>query len=60
MTTEALTELVVSLSPEEQAAVVEFIRFCRGEKDQKGKSPILAAINEFIDRHPELLRRLAQ
>lgn len=60
MTTEALTELVASLSPEEQAAVVDFIRFFRGQKDRRNPSPFLSAIDEFIAEHPELLRRLAE
>jgi hypothetical protein len=58
MTTQSLTELVASLSPEEQAAVADFIRFLHGEKDQP--SPFLSAIDEFMTQHPELLRRLAE
>jgi hypothetical protein len=57
MTTEALAELVASLSPEKQAAVVEFIRL-HGEQDQP--SLFLSAIDEFIGQHPELLSRLAE
>jgi hypothetical protein len=54
MMTQALTELVASLSPEEQAAVVDFIRFFRGERQQPDPSPFLSAIDEFMAQHPEL------
>ena len=60
MTTKSLTELVDSLSPEEQAVVVDFIRFFRGQREQPNPSPFLSAIDEFMAEHPELLRRLAE
>lgn len=60
MTPENLPELVSQLSPEEKAAVREFIEFLRHRKDQPPRTPFLAAIEEFIAEHPELLRRLAQ
>ena len=56
MKPEDLTNLVTQLSPEEQAAVKEFIVFLKARKEP----PFLAAVDEFIAAHPELLRRLAQ
>jgi hypothetical protein len=56
MSAEELTRLVTQLSPEEQSVVKEFIVFLKGRKG----SPFLAAIEEFVAAHPELLRRLAQ
>ncbi len=58
MKTEKLTELVAQLTTDEQAAVRQFIQFIKGRKENA--SPFLAAIEEFIAEHPELLRRLAQ
>jgi hypothetical protein len=60
MKTESLPEIVAQLSPEEQAAVREFIDFLRGRKSASGHTPFLAAVDEFIAAHAELLRRLAQ
>jgi hypothetical protein len=60
MTPEDLSQLVSQLSPAEQSAVKEFIAFL---KERRGKAPetaFLAAIDEFIADHPELLRRLSQ
>jgi hypothetical protein len=48
-----LADAIGSLTPEQQQFVRQFIEFL------KGKGPSLA-VDEFIDRHPELLRRLAQ
>ena len=51
--------MVDSLTSEEQAAVREFIEFLKsGSAQQDGR--FRAAIDEFMDQHPELLRRLAQ
>lgn len=59
MAADGLIEIVDKLTAEEQAAVREFIEFLRhGTRRQQG--PFLKAIDEFIDEHPELLRRLAQ
>lgn len=52
-------EMVNALTPEEQAAVREFVEFLR-QRDERASSPFLSAAQEFIDQHPELLRRLAQ
>jgi len=56
MAAENLTDLINSLTPDEQRFVKQFVEFLR----QKGSSPFLSAVDEFIDEHPELLRRLAQ
>jgi hypothetical protein len=57
---ENLTEMVSQLSQEEQAAVREFIEFIRRNKSPQAGTPFLAAVEEFITAHPELLRRLAE
>jgi len=54
-----IATLIDSLTPQEQEAVREFIRFLKA-KGEPPQSPFLAAVDEFIDRHPELLRRFAQ
>jgi hypothetical protein len=59
MPAEKLTDIVESLSPEEQTAVREFIGFLRQRAPQQD-SAFRSAVDEFMDRHPELLRRLAQ
>ena len=59
MAAENITDLVNSLTPTEQDAVREFIHFLKLEA-QTPASPFLTAVDEFIDRHPELLRRLTQ
>jgi len=60
MSSENLTELVSQLSPDEKAAVREFIEFMKRRKNEAELSPFLAAVEEFMAEHPELLRRLAQ
>ncbi|HLK68521.1 MAG TPA: hypothetical protein VKU19_34045 [Bryobacteraceae bacterium] len=59
MAAESLANLIDSLTPHEQEAVREFIRFLK-LKEKPPESPFLAAVDEFIGQHPELLRRLAQ
>ena len=59
MAAENVADLVRSLTPVEQEAVCEFIRFLRNRNEAQ-PSPFLAAVNEFIEEHPELLRRLEQ
>jgi hypothetical protein len=59
MAAESITDLVNSLTPNEKDAVREFIQFLKA-KGRPESSPFLAAVDEFIDQHPELLRRLAQ
>jgi hypothetical protein len=59
MAVENIANLIDSLTPQEQDAVREFILFLKA-KTKPPQSPFLAAVDEFIDQHPELLRRLAQ
>ena len=59
MAVENLAEVINSLTPEEQESVRQFIEFLK-HKESSPSSPFLAAVDEFIDQHPELLRRLAQ
>ena len=54
--TRPLREVIEALTPEEQAAVREFVEFLKNKKP----APFLAAIDEFMDQHPDLLRRLAK
>jgi hypothetical protein len=57
MAVENLADVISSLTPEEQESVKQFVEFLK----RKGKpSPFLTAVDEFVDQHPELLRRLAQ
>jgi len=60
MKSERLTAIVSQLSAEEQAVVREFIKYLRSRRTAPAASPFLAAVDEFIVAHPELLRRLAQ
>ena len=59
---ERLTELLASLSPEQQYAVEAFIRYLQEqEKEPSGPgADVRAAVDDFIREHSELLRRLAQ
>ena len=57
MRSENLADVVNSLTPEQQAAVREFIDFL---KARPSEDRFRAAVSEFLDEHPELLRRLAQ
>jgi hypothetical protein len=59
MAVENLADAIRSLTPEEQESVKQFIEFLK-RKGSSPSSPFLAAVDEFIDQHPELLRRLAQ
>jgi len=52
-----LTELVNQLTPKEQTAVREFIEFL---KSRRHHGAFLSAVDEFMEKHPDLLRRLAQ
>ena len=59
MAAQDLADVIGSLTPEEQESVREFVAFLK----RKGSSPpssFLAAVDEFVDQHPELLHRLAQ
>ncbi len=59
MAAENLADVIGLLTPEEQESVKQFIDFLKA-KGAPPSSPFLAAVDEFIDQHPELLRRLAQ
>lgn len=56
MPQENLAEIVNALTPQQQAAVREFVEFLK--RTTAPQSPFFSAINEFLDEHPELLRRL--
>ena len=57
-----IAEAIASLTPEQQESVMLFVEFLKN----KGSSPasestlFLNAVDQFIEQHPELLRRLAQ
>jgi hypothetical protein len=59
MAAKTLADVISSLTPEEQESVKQFVEFLK-LKGSPPSSPFLAAVDEFIDQHPELLRRLAQ
>jgi hypothetical protein len=59
MSAQELTAIVDSLTSEEQAAVREFIEFLKSGSSQQDRR-FRSTIDEFMDQHPELLRRLAQ
>ena len=59
MRTKSLPELVSSLNPEEQAVVRQFIEFLKRESAPPHSS-FLTAIDEFTERHAELLERLSR
>ena len=57
MTAQDLAAVISSLTPEEQKSVRDFVEFLKQRSAET--SPFLAAVDEFIDQHPELLHRLA-
>jgi hypothetical protein len=59
MTAGNLVDVISSLTPDEQECVRLFVEFLR-RKSLSPPSPFLAAVDEFVEQHPELLRRLAQ
>ncbi|MDQ2947354.1 MAG: hypothetical protein M3Y27_15715 [Acidobacteriota bacterium] len=59
MATENLADAIQCLTPEQQDSVRQFVEFLK-RKESSAASPFLTAVDEFIDTHPELLRRLAQ
>jgi hypothetical protein len=59
MASENLAEVISSMTPEERESVRLFVEFLK-RRDSVPSSPFLAAVDEFVDQHPELLRRLAQ
>ncbi len=56
MTPQDLSTIIAKLTPEERAAVEEFIRFLQ----KKPELAFQSAVDSFVREHPELLRRLAQ
>jgi len=59
MAAENLADVISSLTPEEQESVKQFVEFLR-RKPSPASSPFLAAVDEFIEQHSDLLHRLAQ
>jgi len=59
MAAENLADLINTLTPEQQESVKQFVDFLKRREPAQGSS-FLAAVDEFIDQHPELLRRLGQ
>jgi hypothetical protein len=59
MAAENLADIISSLTPAEQESVKQFVEFLKRDRPTPPTS-FLAAVDEFIDQHPELLRRLAQ
>lgn len=61
MASQDLATLIAKLSPEERAAVEEFIHFLQDNKKKpKPAMTFQSALDSFVREHPELLRRLAQ
>jgi hypothetical protein len=56
---ETLTDVIRSLTPQEQESVQKFVEFLK-RRGSSSSSPFLNAVDEFIGEHPELLRRLAK
>ena len=54
-----LVDAIRLLTPEEQESVRLFVEFLK-RKGSAPSSPFLAAVDDFVEQHPELLRRLAQ
>ena len=59
MAAEKLADLINTLTLEEQESVKQFVDFLK-RRESSRRLPFLAAVDEFIDQHPELLRRLAE
>ncbi|MGA2098598.1 MAG: hypothetical protein ABSH39_20070 [Candidatus Acidiferrum sp.] len=58
MSPQDLLNLISSLSREPQQAVEKFVRILK--KEQAAGMSFRDALDEFVGKHPELLRRLAQ
>lgn len=58
MVAKDLVEIIGSLTPDQQESVRQFVEYLKDRGTCS--SPFLTAVDEFIDQHPELLRRLAQ
>jgi len=59
MLSESLIDAVNSLSPEEQASVLQFIDHLK-RQNTSGTPAFLQAAEQFMAEHPELLHRLSQ
>ena len=59
MSAENLADLISTLTPEQQESVKQFVDFLK-QRESAGQTPFLVAVEEFIEHHPELLRRLAR
>ena len=59
MTVQDLESSIHALTPEERETVAQFVEFLK-QRRNSAVSPFLAAADEFIKEHPELLQRLAQ
>jgi hypothetical protein len=53
-----LMDLISTLSGEEQAVVEEFIKYLKA--GPQTSMSFRAALDSFVQEHPELLRRLSQ
>jgi hypothetical protein len=60
MDAEKLVAVIRQLTPEQLEAVGEFIDLLNGKASGRPSSPFIDAAREFMDAHPELLRRLAK
>jgi hypothetical protein len=60
MKAESLTQIISELSPAEQSAVREFIAFLKDQHSHQPTVTFQAALDEFINAHPDLLRHLAE
>jgi len=58
MSPQDLLNLISTPSREQQEAVEEFVRILK--KEDAPAMTFRAALDEFVGKHPELLRRLAQ
>ena len=58
MSLQDLLKLIATLTPKQQEAVAEFVSILKNE--QRPGMNFRAALDEFVGKHPELLRRLAQ
>jgi hypothetical protein len=58
MSLQDLLKLITTLTPKQQEAVAAFINILK--KEQKPDMTFREALDEFVGKHPELLRRLAQ
>jgi hypothetical protein len=55
MPSQTIAELIATLTPQQEAAVREFITFL-----QRRESPFGAVAAQFIAEHAELMQRLAE